>query len=184
MKSANWISHIPNIETSRLTLRQIQRADAADIFKLYSDIEVLQYTDNKLHATIEDSNFFIHNIEIKFSEKIMVCWGISIKKTPEIIGTIRLYHPDFYHRFISIGNLLSKTHWNKGFMTEAQESISHFAFEKMNMHRVEAQIFVGNVASIKTFEKIGYQYEGKLRQNFLINGNLENSLLYSLLNTP
>jgi ribosomal-protein-alanine N-acetyltransferase len=173
--------HFFTIETPRLLLREITPNDVSGIFSLYSDYNVLRYTDNELHTNLTDSELFINDIQHNFNTEHAICWGITLKPNTEIIGTIRLYHIDRKHCFVSIGNLLAPGYWNRGIMTEAQYHIVEFAFNHLNMHRLEAQVFVGNTASIRTFNKLNFTNEGILRENFLIEGIFENSYLFSIL---
>lgn len=48
----------------------------------------------------------------------------------------------------------------QGYMTEAIQLVSHYAFEQMKLHRLEANIQPGNAASIALVKKCGFRLEG------------------------
>jgi [ribosomal protein S5]-alanine N-acetyltransferase len=171
-----------SIESERLLLREISSNDDKDIFRLYSDEDVLRYTDNDLHKTLKDSQRFIEENTLGLDNQELICWGITLKPKKKIIGTIRLDHIDWKHNFATMGNLLDKSLWNRGIMTEAQRIVTEFAFRKMNLHRIEAQVYIKNIASCRTFEKLNYKREGVLRENFLIKEKYCDSVMYSMLN--
>ena len=171
----------PIIETPRLFIRPIHESDEGEIFKLYSSPTVMQYTDNKLLESLPESLAFIRENNLLQQNGQMIWCGIAIKGAAELCGTIRLYHFDGVHQFASLGCLLAEELWNKGVMTEALAAFCRQSFERLTLNRIEAQIFTGNAASVRLFNKLNFTFEGVLRENFLIKGKFENSALFSIL---
>jgi ribosomal-protein-alanine N-acetyltransferase len=153
-----------------------------DIFKIFSNPKSIQFTDNDLHVSISDSENLIRKYHIELLSGIAVRWGIKILGTGAIIGVTGFYHIDFKHRFATIGSLMSEQFQGKGIMPVMQKASIRWAFEKLKLHRIEGQCFVGNIHSIKNVESIGMIREGQLRQNFLINGKFEDSYIYAIVN--
>ena len=58
-----------------------------------------------------------------------------------------------------------------------------FGFEELNLHRVWAYCIAENLASRRVMEKIGMQFEGRLRENEWMQGRWWDSNVYGLLNT-
>lgn len=48
----------------------------------------------------------------------------------------------------------------KGYMSEGFDLILKFAFNDLGLHRLEADIQPGNIASINLVKRVGFQYEG------------------------
>jgi len=48
----------------------------------------------------------------------------------------------------------------KGYMSEGFELLFKFAFDDLNLHRLEADIQPGNAASVKLAKRVGFRYEG------------------------
>lgn len=69
----------------------------------------------------------------------------------------------------------------QGIITEALQAVLHFGFTKMSLHRVEAMTATYNTASINTLKKFGFTEEGILREHYLVDGIMEDSLMFSLL---
>jgi ribosomal-protein-alanine N-acetyltransferase len=51
----------------------------------------------------------------------------------------------------------------------------------MGLHRIEAVIDIANERSKNLLLKLGFQYEGNLRQRFLFRGNFEDEYYFGLL---
>jgi [ribosomal protein S5]-alanine N-acetyltransferase len=64
---------------------------------------------------------------------------------------------------------------------EALKALLEFAFEKMNLHRVEADIDPRNTASRKVAERLGFQKEGHLRERWIVGDEIQDTLFYGLL---
>ncbi|PIP54941.1 MAG: hypothetical protein COX07_02600 [Bacteroidetes bacterium CG23_combo_of_CG06-09_8_20_14_all_32_9] len=167
-------------ETQRLRLLRYTSRFAQDAFLWYSDEEVMKWAGPDTHKSIDNTLLFIKTITKANSDGKMIYWAVHDKQSKKVIGDISLY-PDMKHRFASAGTFLMKTFWRQGIMTEAMQPVLWFAFNKLLLHRVEAQVFSEHIASIKLYEKLGFKKEGLLRQNFLINGTFCNSIMYSLL---
>ena len=58
----------------------------------------------------------------------------------------------------------------KGYMKEGLSQVISFAFEELGLHRLEANIQPGNLASIALAQSVGFQYEGYSPRFLRING--------------
>jgi len=77
---------------------------------------------------------------------------------------------------------IHKDFWQKGYGTEAVETVLKFCFEGLKLHRVEAGCAVGNIGSIKLLERVGMTKEGRKRKVLpLVNGWSDN-FEYAILN--
>ncbi len=151
-----------NIQTKRLILKEIEIKDAEQIYKLFSDKDLLKFTDNDIHKTIDDTKKLIKKYQKEFESEKSARWAICLKKKNEIIGVLSIYHIDKKHKFATIGSLLDKNYQKNGFMSEARLATIDYAFNFLKLNRLEAQVFVKNIPSIKMLEKLGFQKEGRL----------------------
>ncbi|WP_261305808.1 GNAT family N-acetyltransferase [Paenibacillus andongensis] len=72
---------------------------------------------------------------------------------------------------------------NRGLMTEGLKAIIAYAFEEMNLHRIEANIMPRNAASLKVVEKLGFYEEGLALKYLKIHGVWEDHIHMVLRNT-
>jgi ribosomal-protein-alanine N-acetyltransferase len=69
----------------------------------------------------------------------------------------------------------------QGYMREAIEAVTHYAFERLDLSRLEAACLPENAASRALLEKSGFKYEGVAQSYLQINGRWRNHVLYSNL---
>jgi [ribosomal protein S5]-alanine N-acetyltransferase len=69
----------------------------------------------------------------------------------------------------------------KGFMGAAVRAIIGFAFDTLQLNRIEAACLPHNVASIRLLERVGFQREGYARKFLCIDGRWQDHLLYGLV---
>jgi RimJ/RimL family protein N-acetyltransferase len=79
---------------------------------------------------------------------------------------------------IAIGD---PAHWGRGFGTEAMQLLLTFAFDELNLHRVQLTVFSYNERAIALYEKIGFQREGTFREFLRRDGLRHDMHLYGLL---
>jgi [ribosomal protein S5]-alanine N-acetyltransferase len=68
-----------------------------------------------------------------------------------------------------------------GYMTNAVQMVTEFAFEGLRLHRVEAACLPNNAASIRVLEKARFQREGLARRYLKINGAWQDHILFACL---
>ena len=56
-----------------------------------------------------------------------------------------------------------------------------FAFEELGLRRIEADVDPRNEASIRLLERLGFQREGYLRERWLVDQEINDTVFYGLL---
>jgi RimJ/RimL family protein N-acetyltransferase len=69
----------------------------------------------------------------------------------------------------------------QGYGTEAIRLLLRFAFDELNLRRVQLTVFSYNDTAIRLYEKLGFQREGVFREFLHRDGELYDMLLYGLL---
>lgn len=170
----------PEFETSRLKVCCYNPAFLKDAFDIYSDAETMRMAGPSMHTGIKETEDFINSAIKSSREGSFLFWGIVYKETGKLIGDISL-HPDYKHKYATLGSILYKSFFQKGLMTEASWPVISYAFNELGLNRAEAQICTEHLASIKYVEKLGFRNEGRLRQNFFIDGKLYDSYMYAVI---
>lgn len=70
----------------------------------------------------------------------------------------------------------------RGIATELAGAAVEFAFEVLDLHRIEACHMPENKASRRVLEKLGFEQEGLLRQSLKVDGKWADHVLMSKLN--
>jgi ribosomal-protein-alanine N-acetyltransferase len=81
-----------------------------------------------------------------------------------------------------LGYQLDAREINQGFITEALRRAIAFAFEDMQLHRIEANVMPRNLRSRRVLEKLGFVEEGLAQRYLKINGVWEDHIHFVMLN--
>jgi ribosomal-protein-alanine N-acetyltransferase len=79
------------------------------------------------------------------------------------------------------GYWVGQAHAREGYMREAVSAVVHYAFETLDLSRMEAGCLPENTPSRRLLEKCGYKYEGVAQSYLQINGRWRNHVLYANL---
>ena len=110
----------PTLETDRLILRRLVKADAPILFRLRNDNNVMQYIDRPRQKDIEETELFIDMID----QNSDINWAIAMKdNVDEIIGTIGFYRNQMANYRGEVGYMLDSAFWRRGIMHEALQRV-------------------------------------------------------------
>lgn len=79
------------------------------------------------------------------------------------------------------GLWIGEPHHGRGYGTEAVRLLSRYAFDELGLAKLEATVFVGNVASRRIFEKNGFVLEGTIRRAVRKRGRFVDEWLFGKL---
>lgn len=159
-------THFPTLTTDRLLLRQIQPADAEDLFAIFSDEQVMEFYGHLPHKTVDDSRELIRQQHAWYAQRAGIRWGITLKGEDRVIGSCGFYLFDLDSQHAETGYELNRTHWRQGIVIEAMAAILTYAFTELGLNRVEAVVDDGNERSQGLLRKLGFTHEGRLRKRF------------------
>ena len=142
------------LETERLLLRPVTLDDAEAMFEYSSDEENTRCTflPNK---DLEETKNIIARL---FMGRPLGNWGIELKESGKLIGSIDLHKLDPILKKAAIGYVIHKNYWNQGLATEALKEIIRLAFERLDMNMLVALHDVENPASGRVMEKAGMKF--------------------------
>lgn len=83
----------------------------------------------------------------------------------------------------TIGYWIDRRFCGRGFIPEATTGVLRFAFEMLNLHRVEILIVPTNKSSLRVVEKLDLRYEGITKDYLMIDGIWCDHARFSVLNT-
>ncbi|MBF0941827.1 GNAT family protein, partial [Abiotrophia sp.] len=81
----------------------------------------------------------------------------------------------------TIGYVLGRDYWGKGYMTQALIAVSRFFLQEADINRLSATHDTANPGSGRVMQKAGFHFEGILRQAGHNNQGIVDSAHYSLL---
>lgn len=160
--------------------RFVQEKDIDELFEIYSNYEIIKYTDNRLHQNREDTVALYSSIKKGQETGNKIYWLVRNNKD-KLVGAVWLSGIDRFHKFAALGCLLKPEFQGKGIAQLLIKAVLHHAFSYLKLHRIEAQVYENHHKSIKLFERMKFKKEAILRENFLIEEKYRNSIMFSML---
>ncbi len=131
-------------------------------------------------ANVDAASSLLCEIHRGVAEGSLFQWGIAEQGT--VIGTFTLYRIDSIHRRAEIiGFALRRSAWGRGMAREAVRRGIEFAFNELDLHRIEADADPRNSGSIALLEALGFRNEGLLRERYFVNGEIQDAQYFGLL---
>ncbi|MDM5297039.1 GNAT family protein [Bacillus pumilus] len=163
----------------RLLLRPIEETDYLGIQKGCEHEETLYMTGTRKAFTLEE----IRAAYTRFlQDETRFDFAICLLETKEMIGDAAIMDIDLINRSAGFRIALhGPEHFHQGFGTEAVRLIQAFAFESLELNRLELEVFSHNPRAIRSYEKAGFQYEGKRRQTLYFNGAYSDEIIMGIL---
>jgi len=182
-KYKNHFIPFPILETERCILSRITEKNKAEIFSIYSDIAVMKYMQSNLLETADGARVLIAKWSKLLNDNEGIRWGVFLKSDPtKLVGTIALQYWNKSSHSIELGADLLKDFWGRGLAFEFTKPAIAFAFNQLNINRLELRCNPRNTASSKIAAKFGMTYEGTLREYVYIpNKGYDDESVYSIL---
>jgi len=99
----------------------------------------------------------------------------------ELIGGIGTHRIDWLNRRVEIGYWIASRFQGRGIVTAACRVLIDHAFGEWKLNRVEIHCASGNEKSCAIPKRLGFQFEGVLREAQLLNGEYLDIEVYSML---
>ena len=164
---------------SSIYLRTLEREDAPLFVTWLNDPEVTRTLNLYRPVDLVSEEEFIATIPKSDHDFV---FGVAVKASDQLIGTTGLHDIDWKNRHGNFGiNIGAKQEWGKGYGSEATALTLQYAFETLNLHRVRLLVFETNARAIRTYEKVGFQREGLLREDRFHEGRYWNTITMAML---
>ena len=128
---------------------------------------------------LSDTEKFIDANLMAWQRKVGLTMGVWYQE--KLVGIISFHRIVLMHRFCTIGYWLAESSQGKGIMTRACKAMIDYAFEKLDLYKVEIRVATENIKSRKIPESLGFKQEGIRRKIEWVNGNFRDHALYGLL---
>lgn len=128
---------------------------------------------------VADSASFIDESRQKLKSNRAFDAGIWLSGT--LVGAIGFHPINWDNRFVEIGYWIAKPFQGRGLMTRSVTAILQYAYQELQLNRVEICVAVQNQRSRAVAERLGFQLEGFEREGQFLNGEYVDVACYSLL---
>lgn len=146
----------PELNTSRLLLRDLNDQDHEMMFFLRSDKTVNAYIKREGAKKLEDAIDFINMVQLGFKKGDNINWAICEKEDQKMIGSICFWNFSKNLKTGEIGYSLHPESQQKGIMNEAMRAVIEFGFSVLNFDRIVAYTHHKNIGSLQLLKKNGF----------------------------
>jgi RimJ/RimL family protein N-acetyltransferase len=173
------------IAGQRVRLRRIERADLPRFVEWLNDPELRDHLAAIYPVSQAQEEQWFESILRQ--EPTQQPFAIEAHLQPRtklwtLVGTISFHSVDWRHRVAELGLFIGpKELWGKGFGTDALRALVAFAFRELNLHRVWLRVYEENTRARRSYEKVGFGIEGRLRQDRFHGGRYCDTLIMGLL---
>jgi ribosomal-protein-alanine N-acetyltransferase len=178
--STNWQDRLPVLSGSQVTLRELRTSDAASLFSLLTTEEVARFISPP-PSTVEGFERFIAWTHRQRTAGSYACFAVTVKGHDTAIGIFQIRETEPGFRTAEWGFAIGSPFWGTGVFQEGANLMLEFAFEILDVHRLEARSAVRNARGNGALRKIGAVQEGLLRKSFLRNGEYLDQVLYAVV---
>ena len=142
-------------------MRELQLSDAPGMFELDGNPNVMRFLGGKTVASIEISEGIIRMIQQQYAEKGIGRYAVILKETNEFIGWSGIKYvtepENNFVNFYDLGYRLIERYWGKGHGYECALPWIDYAFNTMQIDKLNADAHIENIGSNKILKRLGFQ---------------------------
>ena len=178
--TTDWQQRLPVLKGRDVVLRELRTSDAAPLLAMLTAEEVARFISPP-PTTVEAFERFITWTHRMRAAGTYACFAVTVKGFDTAIGIFQVRELEPGFASAEWGFAIGSPFWGTGVFADGAELVLEFAFETLNVHRLEARCAIQNGRGHGALRKIGAVQEGLLRKSFLRNGQYLDQLLYAIV---
>ncbi|MBV8244896.1 MAG: GNAT family N-acetyltransferase, partial [Candidatus Eremiobacteraeota bacterium] len=166
----------------RTEIRLAHEADADEVFAVVGrNWQNLRYWLPHLAGppTLDDTVDYLRDGERDMNEQSG--FHALVVADGTVIGGLRLQPIDWENRWTLLSFFLDRAHRGRGLMTNAVRVVAEYAFEGLELNRIEVRTAVGDDRTAAVVQRLGFTDEGTLRQVLSTGGHFVDQRVFSIL---
>lgn len=166
------------LKGERIILRPIELSDIDRLLNI-NDEEIRQYLLSVFPLNRLREEEWVRNL---YASQRDIVFAIVPVEMDQLVGTTGLHSIDWVNRCAEFGIAVTdKNFWGLGLGTEATELTLKYAFEYLNLNRVQLRVYEYNPRAIHVYEKCGFVKEGILRKARYLKGKYHDVIVMGIL---
>jgi ribosomal-protein-serine acetyltransferase len=188
VNTPTYLTLIPlfeELQSERIIVRPYRESDAQALFEAVAESRDhirpwLPFAD--AHQTVEESFDWIIHQQANWLTREDLILSIWEKATNRFLGGTGIHPENWEHRCFEIGYWLRASAPGQGYMTEAVQLLTNYAFVSLAANRVEIHCDERNVRSAAIPRRLGFVQEARLRNHMAApDGILRTTLVFALI---
>lgn len=152
------------IETKRLIIKEYSYDDILKLNIILSNPKTMSFWPAPF--TMQQTEDWVNNNIRRYTELGFGRWAIILKETDELIGDCGIMVSELDGKQENdLGYIIHYSHWHNGFAFEAVDACSNYAFNKLGIKRLCANMAFDHTMSRRVAEKIGMKKEKEFYNN-------------------
>ena len=153
------------LETERLYLREMERADLRDLCGMLQD-PLVMYAYEHAFSNVEAQAWLDRQLE-RYARDGFGLWAVIERDSGALVGQCGLTWQDWSGRqVLEIGYHLRRDRWGRGYATEAARACKKYAFEALGAREVYSIIRDTNFASQRVALRNGMALRGSFIKRY------------------
>ena len=159
-------------ESSALSLRPLERSDLRFVHELNNDAKIMRYWFEEPYETFTELSQLYDRHVHDLRERRFICEN----EAGESVGLVELMELNHIHRRGEFQIIIAPDRQGHGYASQATWLAVEYAFMMLNLYKLYLVVDVKNEKAIHIYEKIGFQREGTLREEFFSSGRYHDAL--------
>ena len=161
----------PFIVGERIYLRPLEPAQDNHLYSTWmNDEEIRRYFS--IYPTSDTRGK--ERLELLYKDGKHIIFGVALNEDNRLIGLVGLKDINYVNQNAEFYIII-------GYGTEATELMIRYGFMELNLNRIQSQAMEENIGGWRADEKVGFKYEGTLREAILRFGKYNDVRVSSLL---
>jgi RimJ/RimL family protein N-acetyltransferase len=172
------------LEGKTVRLRSVELSDLDEILKHWNSMELRNFVGASFlgPTSRNDEEEWIRNTWKERRERRAYTFAIERTSDTRLLGSVSLFNCDWVNRFAMLGIAIYKPEdRGKGYGHNAINLLLDFAFNSLNLNRVELETFDFNQRAQRCFKKLGFKEVGRKRKAHFIDGQYTDTLVMDIL---
>lgn len=164
------------------TLCPLEVHYAEQLLPFVTNMSVTQFIARVVPLTLEEERKWIASVAKSDTDIVFAIRVDDTDVKEKIIGTVGPHHINWIDRTATFGIVIGdKEYWSGGYGTEITLMTLYWAFNSLNLLRIDSSAIGHNTRSIALHKKCGFVIEGRERKSIFKNGVYQDLVLFGLL---
>jgi RimJ/RimL family protein N-acetyltransferase len=148
--------------TARLIIRPMQLSDAAGLFEVYGDADLMQHLTTDVPKNLAEAEEWVRSkMDLFQAQGGLSLWTVLERETGRVMGDAGLQWEDYGSGpIVGLGGRGARAFWHRGLALEASEACLDVGFRHLDLEEIGAETGPGNVAAQRLLDRLGMRRRG------------------------
>ena len=171
---------VPEFRGALVDLRELTEDDVPAWFERASDPASAALSGDPIPESLDAGQRWLRRHRKHFREQTGIRWAIVPKGSATSVGSIGLSIIRTEDRIAELGIVIGRAHWGKGIGTSAARLVVGYAFERLGLSVIQAELLRSNEASRRVLEKLGFNFVRDLSDDPQAGADRQDCCVYAL----